>query len=163
MSTNRKSGRTPDASAAAPAAHTLDLPEPRDFIPRLIRAHNNLTGAFEKICGIHIARWRLLFNLARRGKSSQNELSRSTTIAPAAVTRILADMERRGWISRKPSPKDSRQTDVELTAIGERLVLDTAFKREEFLQVALKGFSDAEVVLLERLLGELERNLADAR
>lgn len=140
-----------------------DLPEPRDFIPRMIRAHNNLVGAFEKTCDIHIARWRLLFNLARRGRASQNELSRSTTIAPAAVTRILVDMERQGLIGRTPSPDDSRQIDVELTAKGEELVRATIVKREHFLEAALAGFSDTEVALLERLLGALEQNLAEMR
>ncbi|GLS98896.1 hypothetical protein GCM10007897_02740 [Sphingobium jiangsuense] len=140
-----------------------DLPEPRDFIPRLIRAHNNLVNGFERLCGIHIARWRLLFNLARRGSSSQNELSRSTTIAPAAVTRILADMERQGLIRRTPSKEDSRRVIVELAPAGEQLVRETAVKREQFIQQALSGFSDAEVVLLERLLGALEDNLAAIR
>ncbi|MCW0199426.1 MarR family winged helix-turn-helix transcriptional regulator [Sphingopyxis sp.] len=142
---------------------SLDLPEPRDFIPRLIRAHNNLINAFEKLCGIHMARWRLLFNLARRGSSSQNDLSRSTTMAPAAVTRILADMERQQLIRRKPSAQDSRQMIVELTPAGEQLVMETAVKREQFLQQALAGFSDAEIILLERLLGDLETNLGAAR
>ena len=147
-------------SRARPA---LDLPAPRDFIPRLIRAHNNLVSAFENICDIHIARWRLLYAVGRLGTCSQNELSRSTTIGPAAVTRMLVDMERQRLITRKQSPNDSRQIDVELTATGEELVRATAAKREQFLKVALEGFSDAEVALLERLLGDLERNLAMVR
>lgn len=141
----------------------IGFPEPRDFIPSLIRAHNNLLNAFEKTCGIHMARWRLLYNLGRQGTASQNELSRSTTIGPAAVTRILADLERKGLISRNPSKEDNRQIIVALTTSGEQLVHETAVKREGFIRLALAGFSDAEVVLLERMLGDLERNLAAAR
>lgn len=155
--------KRPDQDAPPAPKATMDLPEPRDFIPRLIRAHNNLINAFEKICGIHMARWRLLFNLARRGSSSQNDLSRSTTMAPAAVTRILADMERQGLIMRKPSTHDSRQVIVELTATGEQLVQETAGKRDLFIKQAIQGLSEAEVILLERLLGVLEDNLAAVR
>lgn len=151
---------TPDANAGS---NIHELPEPRDFIPKIIRAHNNLLAAFERICGIHIARWRLLFNLAQRGAASQNELSRSTTMAPAAVTRILADMERQGWIARKQSEVDSRQLVVELTLSGVELVRATAARRDDFIRQALAGFSDTEVIVLERLLGDLEQNLARAR
>ena len=84
-------------------------------------------------------------------------------MAPAAVTRILADMERQQLIRRKPSAQDSRQMIVELTPSGEQLVMETAVKREQFLQQALAGFSDAEIILLERLLGDLETNLGAAR
>lgn len=148
---------------AAVSSGTMQLPEPRDFIPKLIRAHSSLLNSFEKVCGLHMARWRLLYNLARVGRASQNELSRSTTMGPAAVTRILADMERQKLIFRKQSEEDSRRIIVELTPEGEALVARTAEKREDFIRLALDGLSDAEVVLLERLLSEIDSNLASVR
>lgn len=151
---------TANEKGAIDSAGKLQLPDPRDFMPKLIRAHNNMLNSFEKVCGLHMARWRLLYNLARVGRASQNELSRSTTMGPAAVTRILGDMERQKLISRKQSQEDSRQIIVELTPEGEALVMRTAEKREAFIKLALSGMSEAEVILLERLLSELELNLA---
>lgn len=141
----------------------LNLPEPTDFIPQMVRAHNSMVNAFERICGIHLARWRLLFNIARNGTVSQSELTRSTTMAPAAVTRILADMERSGLILRAYSQRDNRQLLIQLTAAGEDLVVETAAKREVFLHRAMQGFSEAELALLGRLLGALDSNLSTER
>lgn len=142
---------------------TMPLPESRGFIPKLIMAHNSMLNGFEKVCGLHIARWRLLYNLARAGRASQNELARSTTMGPAAITRILVDMERQKLISRRQSEEDSRQLIVELTPEGEALVMRTAERREDFIKLALDGLSDAEVALLERLLSQIESNLASVR
>lgn len=146
-----------------PAGDPYVPPEPQDFMPRLVHANNNLVNAFEKVCGISLPRWRLLFNLAHKGKSSQNELARSTIMGPAAITRILVDMERQGLVRREPSPTDSRQLVVELTPAGVELVRATAARREGFIESALAGFSDVEVALLERLLHHMEKNLAAMR
>lgn len=141
----------------------MDLPEPSDLIPRLIRAHNALIGSFENQCGIHLARWRLLFRIGRIGICSQRELAHSTTMEPAAVTRILADLDSQGLIRRTTASHDARQLDVELTTAGIALVRETAAKRELFLEAALAGFSDAEVAAIEDLLGRLQDNLSALR
>ena len=141
----------------------MDLPEPSDLIPRLVRSHNALIGAFEKQCGLHLARWRLLFCIGRLGQCSQRELAHSTTMEPAAVTRILADLDRQGLIRRTTAPHDARQLDVALASAGRILVSKTARRRETFLRAALEGFSDTEAAMLDELLGRLQANLAKLR
>ena len=141
----------------------MDLPEPSDLIPRMIRAHNALITSFEHRCGIHLARWRLLFRIGQLGTCSQRELAHSTTMEPAAVTRILADLDSQGLIRRTAAAHDARQLDVELTAAGSALVLETAARRERFLEAALAGFSQAEVATMEELLGRLQENLTALR
>lgn len=141
----------------------MDLPEPSDLIPRLVRSHNALLGAFEKQCGLHLARWRLLFCIGRLGQCSQRQLAHSTTMEPAAVTRILGDLDRQGLIRRTTAPHDARQLDVALTPAGLELVRETAARRETFLKRALKGFSEAEAEVLDDLLGRLQDNLSALR
>lgn len=141
----------------------MDLPEPSDLIPRLIRTHNDLRRAFEKQCGLHLARWRLLFCIGRLGQCSQRELAHSTTMEPAAVTRILTDLDRLRLIRRTASAGDARQLDVMLTPAGDALVRETAARRETFLAAALEGFSHAETKMLDDLLGRLQDNLATLR
>jgi len=153
----------PHALAGDRDEDIMDLPEPSDLIPRLVRSHNALIGAFEKQCGLHLARWRLLFCIGRLGQCSQRELAHSTTMEPAAVTRILADLDRQGLISRATAQHDARQLDVTLTPAGQALVRETAGRRETFLRAALEGFSDAEAEMLDELLGRLQTNLATLR
>jgi len=141
----------------------MDLPEPSDLIPRLVRAHNALLGAFEKQCGLHLARWRLLFCIGRLGQCSQRELAHSTTMEPAAVTRILTDLDRLGLIRRTTSAQDARQLDVVLTPTGETLTRETAARRATFLSAALEGFTPDEAKMLDDLLGRLQANLLTLR
>lgn len=141
----------------------MSLPERSDFMPLVIRVHNNLIVGFEKMANIHLARWRLLFMIGRVGSCSQTYLTRETTIGPAAVTRILKDMERQGLVTRQSSTTDSRQVIVKLTEKGRATVRKTAKTRKEFLRVALDGLSPAEIAQLERLMKHVEQNLANLR
>lgn len=141
----------------------MNLPERSDFIPLIVRTHNNLVVGFENTTGIHLARWRLLFMIGRVGACTQTDLTRETTIGPAAVTRILKDMERQELVTRSPSTTDSRQVIVQLTDKGRAVVKRTAKLRQDFLDAALKGLSASDTASLERILEHVEANLASMR
>jgi DNA-binding MarR family transcriptional regulator len=141
----------------------LDLPEPADLIPITVRMHNNLLLAFETMCGIHLARWRLLFVIGRKGQCAQIDLSNETTIGPSAVTRIVKDLERQKLIVREASHADNRRTLVALTDKGRDLVRDIALKRAAFLKATQRGLSRDEVRTLQALMRRVHDNLADLK
>lgn len=130
-----------------------------DVIRNIILVHNAYLSAFERQCGINVARWRLLSVAQIIGTCSQSDLTARTTIGPAAVTRILKDFERDGLISRETSPEDGRQTLVTLTEKGRRLVAKVAQQREKVLAVTFDGFSVGDIEKVNELLARIGVNL----
>lgn len=155
-SRRRKNGRIA-------ATRQFDLPEPVDLIPITVRTHNNLLLAFEKVCGIHLARWRLLFMIGRKGSCAQIDLSNETTIGPSVVTRIVKDLQRQKLIVRQASADDNRRTMVALSDKGRDLVRAIALRRAEFLKETLRGLSRDEVATLEGLMQRVHDNLAEMK
>ncbi|NQV95995.1 MAG: winged helix-turn-helix transcriptional regulator [Sphingomonadales bacterium] len=137
------------------------LPEANRFMPSLIRVHSLIVKRFERICGIHIGRWRLLYGVARAGQIVQAELAASTTIEQAVVTRTFSDFERKGFVARNPDPTDGRKLLVSLTPSGIELIKNVAERRAKFLELALQGISKKDLETLETLLHRIEQNLQD--
>ncbi len=131
-----------------------------DVIRNIILAHNAYLSAFERQCGINVARWRLLSVMQIIGTCSQSDLTTRTTIGPAAVTRILKDFERDSLIKRETSPDDARQTLVTLTEKGRRLVAKTGQQREKVLAATFDGFDAGDIDAVNELLGRMGANLS---
>lgn len=163
MRTRTKARRQDRPRGTTHAARPFDLPEPVDLIPITVRTHNNLLLAFEKVCGIHLARWRLLFMIGRKGSCAQIDLSNETTIGPSVVTRIVKDLQRQKLIVREASADDNRRTMVALSDKGRALVRAIAVRRAEFLKETLRGLSRDEIATLESLMQRVRDNLAEMK
>jgi len=61
---------------------------------------------------------RILYELAHREGITATDLCTELTLDPGYLSRILANFEKRGWIRRKPSPQDRRQSLLSLTSKG---------------------------------------------
>ena len=61
---------------------------------------------------------RLLYELAHREGATATDLATDLSLDPGYLSRILANFEKRGWIHRKPSPDDRRQSLLALTQKG---------------------------------------------
>lgn len=61
---------------------------------------------------------RLLYELAHREGVTATGLAADLSLDPGYLSRILANFEKRGWIRRKPSPDDRRQSLLALTQRG---------------------------------------------
>ena len=64
---------------------------------------------------------RLVYEIANRDRSTAQELCRDLGLDPGYVSRLLQGLEKRGCIGRKRSTADKRQTELTLTAKGQRL------------------------------------------
>jgi DNA-binding MarR family transcriptional regulator len=62
--------------------------------------------------------YRLLAELARNGPAPQRELAAATAQHPAAVSRLVDEMESQGLIRRRRGRRDRRQIIVAITARG---------------------------------------------
>ena len=87
--------------------------------------------------------------------SSSAELARAMGVLPQSMSELVASLEKKGAIVRRPDPSNNRILRVELTAVGERLLAkgtDVAVRVEQEL---LEGFEAAELADLNRLLTKL--------
>ncbi len=64
---------------------------------------------------------RLVYEIANRDRPTAQELCRDLGLDPGYVSRLLQGLQRRGCIVRRQSMEDRRQTELGLTAKGQRL------------------------------------------
>ena len=75
--------------------------------------------------GVSGAQFEVLRQLARAGgRSATSVLARDLVVDPAAVTRIVAGLERLELVSREHDVRDGRRRPVLLTPAGRALMLD---------------------------------------
>jgi DNA-binding MarR family transcriptional regulator len=85
-----------------------------------------------------------LSTLKRHGALTPGELAAHEKVQPPSMTRVLAVLEERGLVSRRPHPTDGRQALVELTDAGLDLLHGEVLAREAWLARRLAELSDEE-------------------
>ena len=133
---------------------------------RLIRAQSHLQNRFAaELGGVHglsVNELMLLMHLdqAAGGRLRRVDLAERLDLSQSGVTRMLAPMEKVGWVDRAEDPRDGRVGYVMLTPAGRRLAKDGA---KTLAQQASTLFgdlwTDKELETLARLLGRLTVNL----
>jgi DNA-binding MarR family transcriptional regulator len=134
----------------------MDLPEPSDRTLRtataLRRASSLLQRRLRRETGSALSAGRasILGQLARADRPlSPGELAAADGLQPQSVTRLLADLERRGWVTRRRDERDGRQARIELSAAGRDALTRDAAARDHWLAVAMtRDLSPAERALL---------------
>jgi len=106
-----------------PGMNTLAL----NAVLRLIRAQSHLQNRFAaELGGVHglsVNELMLLMHLdqAAGGRLRRVDLAERLDLSQSGVTRMLAPMEKVGWVGRAEDPRDGRVGYVVLTAAGRRL------------------------------------------
>lgn len=129
------------------------------LMQQLGRSYRALMSAFEANIGHSMPRWRILLHLHQAGEVSQKQLALDLRIDPAALTRQIQAIERKGWIERHNDAADNRLTNVALTEEGGKVVEQTLPRRAAFIERALGGFSPQDMHDLTSMLSGLEQRL----
>lgn len=118
---------------------------------RRIRANNTLATS-------HLA---VLSRLDRAGTQTASSLAAGEHMRPQSMAQTVADLERQGFIERRPDPDDRRQLLVALTKHGRKTLLDERRRGEGWLSKAIAHeLTEAEQrVLLQSV--DLLRRLAE--
>lgn len=103
----------------------------------------------------------VLGTLLRGGAMSATELAAREGIQPQSLTRLLADLARRGLIAKVRSATDARRQEISLTAAGHAALMREMRRRHAWLAGAMQaGLTPAERRRLA-LAGDLLLRLAE--
>ncbi len=103
--------------------------------------------------------FRVLRTVAELADIELTELSRVTALLMPSLSRIVRELESRGYLKRQPDPRDMRRMLVRLTERGNRLVDLVLPDCETVYDAIKKTMSSEKLKLLQSLLLELETKL----
>ena len=133
------------------------------FVPyRLYRVTNRLNAKLLgklKSMRINPSQWRVLSVLKAYGTLNIGAIADLTLMEQPTVSRVVAQLEAKGGLSRRASDEDARVTEVALTAKGVdafNQIIPTALRHQE---LAFEGFTVKEMATLTRLLAKVEKNI----
>ncbi|MER8605280.1 MarR family transcriptional regulator [Mesorhizobium sp. M1156] len=146
----------------------MEILELESFLPyRLYRLADAVSREFSRIYkdrhGLTRPEWRTLAGLGQHGTMTATALGEQSAMHKTKVSRAVAELERRRWLSRTPDEKDRRVEHLTLTKVGiaayrEMVPLAKAFEREllEKLRNSDRAAIEAALAALESRLGRAE-------
>jgi homoprotocatechuate degradation regulator HpaR len=109
--------------------------------------------------GVTEQQWRILRALAHTGPMEITDLAEATFLLAPSLSRILPDLERRGFVSRKQVDSDLRRSVISLEPQGLRVIASHAPYSGEIYAQILERFGERRLAQLSELLRELEATL----
>ena len=98
--------------------------------------------------------------LYKRGPMSAGELAAFEKVQPPSMTKVLANLEEHGLVSRDAHPTDRRQAVIAITQAGIDLLDSERRSRDAWLSQRLAQLSSDERALLRSVIPVLDK-LAD--
>ena len=95
--------------------------------------------------------------LLNSGDLLMGELAAQEKVQPPSMTRIVNSLEARGYVARRPDPRDHRQCLVALTDSGREVLLANRRRRDQWLAVQITELDPAEREILRHAVRVLEK------
>lgn len=102
-----------------------------------------------------------LSTLHKCGAMAPGQLAAKEGVQPPSMTRVIAALEKLGYVERSAHPTDGRQAIVELSAAGVAYVHAMISAREAWLDERLAGLSAEERRALARAATIIDRMAAE--
>jgi DNA-binding MarR family transcriptional regulator len=138
-------------------------PSPSDVASRLRVA----VARIDRLLGREVLRsdltrtqFSVLATLAREGEQRLSALGEREGLNPTMLSRVVAALERSGWVERAPDPDDGRAALVSATAAGRALHARLRRERSALVEEWLTGLANDDAGRLVAALPLLE-GLAD--
>lgn len=149
----------------------MKIYDPKTFTARgslgyqLKMAHMQMHDCADAVLAVHelsFVQWVTLMKLREDSALTASDLCREMRHDPGALTRVLDQLEQRGFIARERSQQDRRVVELHLSDAGRAKLEEVVPAVVERLNTALCGFSKAEFNELTRLLDKLRHGMLDA-
>ena len=95
--------------------------------------------------------------LLNSGDQLMGQLAAQEKVQPPSMTRIVNSLEARGYVVRRPEPRDHRQCLVALTDSGREVLLATRRRRDQWLAVRLAELDPADREILRHAIRVLDK------
>ncbi|HZE32518.1 MAG TPA: MarR family transcriptional regulator [Actinoallomurus sp.] len=95
--------------------------------------------------------------VARHEALTPGELAEHEKVQPPSMTRVIAQLEDKGLLTRSPHPTDRRQVILSLTAAGDKLFKEERRRKEAWLAQRLGELTSEERAILRQAAPILER------
>jgi DNA-binding MarR family transcriptional regulator len=126
---------------------------------RAEKAHHRLGSEWLKRVGLYTGQEMLLLSLRSEDGMTQSQLASRNCLDLSTITKVVQRMERAGLVQRRVDLDDARISRVYLTEQG-RALCEPAWQMWLDLEQRLtEGLTEAERVLLHRLLATVATNL----
>ena len=123
------------------------------------RMHRQLLDESSAGTGLNRTSHMMLMHLARREKCpSQRELAEEFALTPAAVTGVLKNLERDGYITRKVG-RDTRYNEISITERGREVVESSRRSFRKADESIFVGFTDDELMTYISILDRMQENM----
>jgi homoprotocatechuate degradation regulator HpaR len=128
----------------------------------LLRARETVMAPLRSMLaqsGINEQKWRVLRVLNELGPSEQTTIAEAACLLLPSLTRIMASMEKDGFIHRQTDTQDRRKTIVALQDAGRQLIKDHAAQSNLIMSQIEDSFGREKIDLLLNLLEELHQGV----
>ena len=129
-----------------PKRYVSDLSANEKVLMGVVRAAENFkrthTAIFRKY-GLSFPQYNVLrvLDASRNGRNKISEVSRIMLVPGANMTGIAKQLDRDGFLIRKPDPRDDRVTILQITSKGKRTLKSIKHEKDQSIEKFLRGFS----------------------
>jgi DNA-binding MarR family transcriptional regulator len=146
----------------APARPLLQL---ENFLPHQLNVLSSLVSqALTRVYGrygIGIPEWRVLVSLGQFGVMTGKEIGARTHMHKTKVSRAVAQLEERKYVTRKANRADLREAFLSLTPAGRAVYEELAPRARDFTEKLSEAVAAADRAAFDRAVSKLtERSAA---
>lgn len=129
------------------------------LLARTAHAARNYMRPYLSRLGLSYGQPKLLRCLSQLGPCSQRQLADACEVDPSAICRMLDNLERDGFLIRRPDPGDRRTGVVSLTDRGRESFLQWEEQCGALEDQMLEGFTQEERKQFSDFLSRAYRNM----
>lgn len=105
--------------------------------------------------------WGVLAQVWNQGGSSQDELARFACVEKSSMSRVLAGLERKGLLERRPDPDDARRKNVFSTPAADAIKERCRDVVQDVLDQALRDVSPQDRATCLNVLAMVKQTMQD--
>ena len=109
--------------------------------------------------GLTRSQWWLLLNLQYNNGASQQELAEIIELGKSGTGKLVDQLQKKGWVERKPNPDDRRAYKVYLTKAIQPLIKDIDIEAHALIEQSLSELSSQQRTQLQKLLDSVKGQL----
>ncbi len=132
----------------------------------IVRARERVMGSFRSVLtkyGLTEPQWRVIWTVQSLGEVEMSELSRVTALLFPSLSRIVSDLDKRGYVARRSDPGDMRRILVSLSERGMALHDWVTPECRAVYRSIRDAMGSEKLIQLQNLLVELDEKLSGVK